>query len=68
MDRNILRKKLIEFKNREERSISWISRQTGICLGSLHKFASGERAGMSEENLQRLEKFLEAMEGGADEQ
>lgn len=66
MDRNILRKKLLDYKKREERSISWIARQTGICQGSLHKFASGERAGMSDENLYRLEQFLNK-EGGKDE-
>ena len=67
MDRNNLRKRLLDYKKREERPISWIARQTGINQGSLHKFASGERAGMCEENLIKLQKFLDLQEGGMNE-
>ena len=64
MDKNKLRKMLNDYRSIEERSIVWIAKKTNICQVSLYKFASGERQGMSEENLYRLEKFLEKWEGG----
>ena len=43
MDRNNLRKRLLDYKKREERPISWIARQTGINQGSLQNFWANVR-------------------------
>lgn len=46
--------KLQEILDREERSLNWVSTKTGISYSTLHKFCSGKTSSVSYDVLEKL--------------
>lgn len=56
-----LRKAILEYKEKEERSYNYIARKTGLDSSHIRKFVNGDR-GMSEARQQILIDFLTGSE------
>lgn len=59
-----LKRSVKEYKEKQERSIAWIARKANIGERTLQKFIKEDGRIMTDDNLWRLEKFLEKEKGG----